>query len=97
MLSDKILKGVPLSEWELKQLVWGWPDIREPMEIVETIRGREERKSRKVQTILNVDGKLYALDWVECSPFGGEDIFKTQPYRVRKRTKLVRVNEYIRI
>lgn len=97
MLAEKILKGVPLTQWELKQLVWGWPDTSEPMEIVETIRGKEIGRSRSVQTILNVSNILYALDWTECSPFGGEDIFETQPYKVRKRTKLVRVNEYVRI
>ena len=88
---------MPLEEYELRQLVWGWPDVSEPMEIVETIKGKEERRQRQMRTILDVDGHLYELDWIEGTPFGGQDIFENQPYRVKKRIKLVRVNDYVRV
>ena len=86
---EKFDKGETFSERELNALRW---ELNE----VETIYGGNRRWSRSAQTIFNVNGRLFALDWEEGLTENQENEFFNQPYEVEKRTKTIVVNEYVK-
>lgn len=86
---EKFDKGEIFSERELNSLRW---ELNE----VETIYGENRRWSRSAQTIFEVSGRLFALDWENGLTESQEDEFFDQPYEVEKRTKTIVVNEYVK-
>lgn len=85
---EKFDKGETFSERELKSLRWEFNEV-------ETIYGENRRWSRSAQTIFEVNGRLFALDWENGLTESQEDEFYNQPYEVEKRTKTIVVNEYV--
>lgn len=82
-------KGEKFSERELSIMPW-------EMNVVDTVYGENGRWTRPVQTIFEVQGRLFALDWDEGLTESQDHEFDLQPYEVEKRTKTIVVNEYIR-
>lgn len=82
-------EGDKFSERELSIMPW-------EMNVVETIYGENQRWTRPVQTIFEVQGRLFALDWDEGLTESQDHEFDLQPYEVEKRTKVIEVNEYVK-
>lgn len=78
----KLKAGENLTERELKTLVYEGNEVDE-------IEGDSGRWTQSVQTIIEVDGVLYAVDWqrglTECQ----ENEFYDQPYKVKRVEKEV--------
>ena len=86
---ERFDKGEKFSESELDSLRWEFNEV-------ETLYGENRRWSRSAQTIFEVQGRLFALDWEEGLTENQENEFFDQPYEVEKRTKVVEVNEYVK-
>jgi len=84
---ERFDKGEKFSESELDSLRWEFNEV-------ETIYGDNKRWSRFAQTIFEVQGRLFALDWEEGLTENQENEFFNQPYEVEKRTKVIEVDEY---
>lgn len=73
---EKLKNGEELSEKEIKKLVYEG-------NFVDEIEGDDYRWQRDVQTIIDIDGQLYAVDWLmgltECQ----ENDFFNQPSKVK--------------
>lgn len=82
-------EGDKFSERELSIMPW-------EMNVVETIYGDNGRWTRPVQTVFEVQGRLFALDWFQGLTENQEHEFFDQPYEVEKRTKVIEVNEYVK-
>lgn len=82
-------EGDKFSERELSIMPW-------EMNVVETIYGDNDRWTRPVQTVFEVQGRLFALDWFQGLTENQEHEFFDQPYEVEKRTKVIEVNEYVK-
>ena len=54
---EKLKNGEELSEKEIKKLVYEG-------NFVDEIEGDDYRWQRDVQTIIDIDGQLYAVDWL---------------------------------
>ena len=91
---DKIVfrlkSGEKLSDSELEYLVYDGCTVDE-------IEGSMGRWTQHVQTILNIDEELWAIDWerglTECQ----DSEFWSQPYRVKMREKQIVIKEYVAI
>ena len=94
-LSDKFTNGEEFTESEIKSLVFGYHD--EPIQIIDEIEGDDHRWDREVKTIINVNGVLYAIEWRRALTETQENSFYNQPYKVIQRTKIIEVNEYVKV
>ena len=87
---NKLKSGEKLSEKELKTLVYDGVEVDE-------IKGYSGRWTQGIQTILDIDGELWAIDWdrglTECQ----ENEFYNQPYKVVKRERQIIVAEYVAV
>lgn len=87
---SKLKAGEKLTESELEYLVYDGIEVDE-------IKGDSYRWTQSVQTILDIDGELWAVDWerglTECQ----ENEFYDQPYRVEMREKQITVKEYVEV
>lgn len=54
---NKLKNGEELSEKEIKKLVYEG-------DFVDEIKGNDHRWQKEIQTIIDVDGQLYAVDWL---------------------------------
>lgn len=90
LIVKKMKAGYHLTEQELSYLVYDGIQVDE-------IEGNSHRWTQRVQTILDIDGELWAVNWerglTECQ----ESEFYNQPYRVEMREKQIVVKEYIAI
>lgn len=86
---ERFDKGEEFSEYELSLIPW-------EMNIVETINGENQRWTRPVQTIFEVEDRLFALDWFQGLTESQEHEFFDQPYEVEKRTRTIVINEYVK-
>ena len=84
----KLKSGDKLSEREIKTLVYDGVEVDE-------IEGDSGRWTQGVQTIIDIDGELWAIDWDRGLTEYQENEFYNQPYRVVKREKQIIVTEYI--
>lgn len=77
---NKLKNGEELSECELRELCGSdyW---------VEEIEGDDHRWQREIKTIIDVDGQLYAIDWMRGLTEYQESEFLDQPYKVKKVEK----------
>lgn len=86
----KLKSGENLNEAELKTLVWRGYRVDE-------VEGDSGRWTQYIQTIIDIDGELWAIDWerglTECQ----DDEYYMQPYRVKAIDKQIIVKEYIRM
>ena len=92
-LEKKVIKKEELTEEELEGLVfWG-------RHVAERKSNELDRWTRDVQTIIDIDGYLYAIDWREGLTEEQENFFWTQPYKVKKETKKVVtiVDTYVKV
>ena len=84
---NKLKNGEELSEKEIKKLV-------DEGDFVDEIKGNDHRWQKEIQTIIDVDGQLYAVDWLmgltECQ----ENEFFNQPYKVKYVEKQVTIKSY---
>lgn len=86
---DKIDTGQKLTELELSNMLWSLNKVSET-------EGDEGRWTRSMQTIFEINGRYFALDWdrglTECQ----ENEFWNQPYEVEKKeyTKTITVTEW---
>lgn len=84
----KLKSGEKLNESELKTLVYDGVEVDE-------IEGDHYRWTQSVQTIINIDGELWAIDWQRGLTEYQENEFYYQPYRVEKREKQITIIEYV--
>lgn len=56
---EKLKNGEELSEKEIKKLVYEG-------NFVDEIEGNDHRWQKKIQTIIDADGQLYAVDWLRA-------------------------------
>lgn len=77
-----------LSERELMTLVYDGIEVDE-------IEGNSGRWTQGVQTVIDIDGELWAIDWSRGLTEYQENEFYDQPYRVVKREKQIIVTEYV--
>lgn len=85
---NKLKSGDKLSEREIKTLVYDGVEVDE-------IEGDSGRWTQGVQTIIDIDGELWAIDWDRGLTEYQENEFYNQPYRVVKREKKIVVTEYV--
>ena len=86
----KLKSGEKLSERELMTLVYDGIEVDE-------IEGHSGRWTQGVQTVINIDGELWAIDWGRGLTEYQENEFSDQPYRVVKREKQIVVTEYVAV
>ena len=77
---NKLKNGEALSECELRKLCWS-------NYVVEDIESDDHRWQREMTTIIDVDGQLYAIDWMRDLIEDQESEFWDQPYKVKKVEK----------
>lgn len=84
----KLKAGEKLNEQELKTLVYDGCEVDE-------IEGDCGRWTQGVQTIFNIDGELWAINWDRGLTEYQENEFYHQPYRVERRERQVVITEYV--
>lgn len=78
------------TEEEVKHLVWN--------EEVERENGENRRWTRNVTSIVEVDGKFYALDWEEGLTEGQENLYfdqESDEVELVETTKTITVKEWV--
>lgn len=83
----KLKNGERLSENEIKYLVWDSDGF------IEEIEGDDHRWQKEIQTIIDVDGQLYAIDWMRGLTECQENEYLYQPYKVKKVEKVITKTE----
>lgn len=86
----KLKSGEKLTESELETLVYEGNEIAE-------IEGDSYRWTQSVQTIINIEGELWAIDWQRGLTEYQESEFYDQPYRVKKRERQITIIEYVQM
>lgn len=84
----KLKSGENLTEGELKTLVFEGVEVDE-------IEGYHGRWTQHMQTIIDIDGELWEIDWYRGLTEHQENEFYTQPYRVEKKEKQITITEYV--
>jgi len=65
---------------------------------IDEFEGDDHRWDREVTTIIELDGKLYAIEWRRgLTEMQDNNYFSPAPYQVEKKTKMVEVEYYERI
>ena len=85
---NKLKFGEKLSEGELKTLVYDGVEVDE-------IEGDSGRWTQSVETIIDIDGDLWAIDWQRGLTEYQENEFYNQPYKVVKKERQVIITEYV--
>ena len=80
---SKLKNGERLSEKEIRYLVWDSDGF------IEEIEGDDHRWQKEMQTIIDVDGQLYAIDWMRGLTECQENEYLEQPYKVKKVEKVI--------
>ena len=83
---SKLKNGERLSESEVRELTWSG-------DYVDEIEGDDHRWQKEMQTIIDVDGQLYAVDWMRGLTERQENEYLEQPYKVRKVEKVITKTE----
>lgn len=86
----KLKSGEKLNENEIATLVYERGEVDE-------IDGYSYRWTKSVETIIDIDGELWEIDWQKGLTEYQENEFYNQPYRVVKREKQVIVTEYVAV
>ena len=91
IMLNKIDNGEPLTEDELRSLVFDWGEV-------ERINGENRRWSRTVKSIIDIRGRKFAIEWEEGLTEHQEDCFYEQPYEVElhQEEKVIVVNTWKR-
>lgn len=86
---DKIDTGQKLTESELSDMLWSLNRVSET-------EGDEGRWTRSMQTIFEINGRYFALDWDRGLTERQENEFWNQPYEVEKKeyAKTITVTEW---
>ena len=87
---EKLKSGNKLSEGEIKTLVYDGVEVDE-------VEGGSGRWTQHIQTIIDIDGDLWAIDWNRGLTEYQENEFYDQPYRVVKQEKQVVITEYVAV
>lgn len=86
----KLKSGEKLSEGEIKTLVYDGVEVDE-------VEGGSGRWTQHIQTIIDIDGDLWAIDWNRGLTEYQENEFYNQPYRVVKQERQVVITEYVAV
>lgn len=78
----KLKNGERLDEYETKVLVWDGYRVDE-------IEGDDGRWTRRISTIIDIDGELWRIDWDRALTECQENEYWRQPYKVKKIEKEV--------
>lgn len=79
---NKLKSGEKLSECELRELCWS--DY-----MVEEIESDDHRWRREMKTIIDIDGQLYAINWMRRLTECRKSEYWNQPYKVKKVEKVI--------
>lgn len=74
---DKLSKSEELTEKEIDFLVYETKQVDE-------VEGDDHRWDREMKTILELNGKFFAVDWRKGLTENQENSFYNQPYEVTK-------------
>lgn len=91
-VEQKIKNGESLTEKEREACAWG-----EVGKLVTTTDGAMHRWTMDKQTIFDIDGQLYGIDWEEGLTEYQEHEYWNNPYKVTKRTEMIEVVYYDRV
>lgn len=83
---SKLKNGEELSEEEIRELIWCGDEVDE-------IEGDDHRWQKEMQTVIDVDGQLYAIDWMRGLTECQENEYLEQPYKVKKVEKVITKTE----
>lgn len=88
----KIDTGEKLSEKELRTIVFETKEV-------ERNKGENQRWTRSVESIVEMHGRYFCIDWEEGLTEYQENEFFNQPYEVERNTyeKTITVTEWKRI
>ena len=81
-LEEKIYKGEKLTERELKEII-------SECDEVDAITGDIGRWNQWITTIIQIEDKLFAIDWLRGLTEYQENSFFDQPYEVERKTRVV--------
>lgn len=85
---SKVKERKELTEKEIEYLVdYG--------KFVDEIEGNDHRWQKEVQTIIDIDGELYAIDWMRGLTECQENEYDEQPYKVKRMEKKIVKIEYV--
>jgi len=87
-MMEKIDNKIKLTESEIEELVWGFS--------IDTKYGENRRWSRSVQSIIDLNGRYFAIDWEEGLTELQDNAFYEQPYEVVKTEKTIVVTEWVK-
>lgn len=89
---SKILNSEELSVEERWACAWG-----EVGKFITTLDGTIHRWTIDKQTIFDVDGQLYCIDWDEGLTEYQEHEYWNDPYKVVRKTKVIEVEYYEKV
>lgn len=69
--------------------------LESDFEYVDEIEGDDHRWNREMQTIIRIDGRLFAIDWRKGLTEMQENEYWDQPYEVKVVEKTIVVKEYV--
>lgn len=93
ILTEKLLRREELSENEIHDLLWEDGDVS----YLDTNYGENERWVRPAQSILLINGQLWAVDWYEGLTECQSNEYPYQPYRVEKKERHITVIDYVEV
>lgn len=88
VMEMKLAKRERLTEEEISTLVYEYEEVYKE-------EGEESRWSRNILSVIDLNGKLYAIDWDRGLTESQENSFYGQPYEVTMEEKEVTITETI--
>lgn len=85
---EKKLGRENLSEKEIQQLLWEYPNVYEEA-------GEMRRWQRSVSTVVKVNGEYYRIDWEQGLTEAQDNDYYQQPVKVRLKERAVIKTEVV--
>lgn len=93
-LIDKLLNKEYLTEDEIRRIIYyDFDDDR--VRLVDEKEGKERQWTRDITTVFDIGGNLWAIDWDRGLTEYQDSAYNNQPYRVKRRTKTITIEEYV--
>lgn len=86
---ERFDNGEKFDEDDISELVYGYGE--------EVWSGEPHRWSTPVKSIISVNNRLFAIDWMRGNTEYQENEFYDQPYEVRAVKKMIEITEYEKI
>lgn len=83
-IENKIINKEELNEYELRACAWG-----EVGKYIDEREGNYGRWTKAMSTIFEVIDQLYRIDWEKGLTKCQDNMYRKQPYKVRREEKVV--------